>query len=234
MTAAPVRPLGEHVLDDPIGASLNGFHANLALTRGRVRRFLPGVCKFMSIPSDTTPEDWEAAASLAVSSSAIVFSAEPYAVPEYWPAVNTLDLVQMVADNVSGPVDPDAVLLGEADVPDALALVAATKPGPFETRTIELGTYLGIRDQGELVAMAGERMRVPGWTEISAICTARSHRGRGLSVRLIHTLVGQIEARGERAFLHAAITNTSAIDLYTHLGFRERRRLVATGLSALS
>ena len=76
-------------------------------------------------------------------------------------------------------------------------------------------------------------MRASGWTEISAICTARSHRGQGLAARLIHTLAGQIEARGEQAFLHAASTNTSAIRLYEHLGFRERRRLVATGLSQI-
>ncbi|PXW31337.1 UNVERIFIED_CONTAM: FR47-like protein [Williamsia faeni] len=233
MTAAPARLPDEHVLDDPIGASLNGFHAGFARVRGRVRRFEPDVSKFMSIPPDPTDDDWASAASLAVSSPAILFSAERYTVPEYWPAVNTLDLVQMVAHDVSGVGDPDAVDLGEADVPEVLALTSATKPGPFEIRTIELGTYVGIRDRGELVAMAGERMHVPGWTEISAICTAHSHRGRGLAVRLIHTLVGQIEARGEQAFLHAAITNTSAIDLYNRLGFRERRRLVATGLSAI-
>lgn len=221
-----------HVLDDPVGASLNGFHVNVAQVRGRVRRFEPTVSKFMSIPADPTSDDWAAAAALAVSSGAILFSAEPYAVPEYWPS-DTLDCVQMVADDVSGAADPDAVVLGQADVPEMLALTAATKPGPFAARTIELGTYLGIRDQGRLVAMAGERMRVPGWTEISAICTAQSHRGQGLAARLVHTLVGQIEARGEQAFLHAAITNTSAIELYKRLGFRQRRRLVATGLSEI-
>ncbi|HEY9316153.1 GNAT family N-acetyltransferase [Williamsia sp.] len=233
MTAAPARLPDEHVLDDPIGASLKGFHAGYAQVRGRVRRFEPDVSKFMSIPADPTDDDWASAASLAVSSGVILFSADRYVVPEYWPAVSTLELIQMIADNVDVSADPDVVVLGEADVPEMMELTSATKPGPFEPRTIELGTYVGIRDRGHLVAMAGERMRVAGWTEISAICTARSHRGQGLAVRLIHTLVGQIQARGEQAFLHAAITNTSAIDLYERLGFRERRRLVATGLSAI-
>ena len=232
MRPQPVTVAEQLALDDPIGASLTGFHAGIAQVRGRVRRFEPAVSKFMSIPADPTSDDWASAAALAVSSGAILFSAQPYEVPEYWPTV-TLDLVQMVAEKVGGAIDPDVVVLGAADVPQMLELTSTTKPGPFAARTVELGTYVGIRDHGQLVAMAGERMRVPGWTEISAICTARSHRGQGLAVRLILTLVGQIEARGDKAFLHAAITNTSAIGLYRRLGFRERRRLVATGLSEI-
>jgi predicted GNAT family acetyltransferase len=106
-----------------------------------------------------------------------------------------------------------------------LDLVARTRPGPFLPRTIELGTYLGIRRGGALVAMAGERLRPPGWTEISAVCTDPAHQGQGLATRLVHAIAAVIRDRGETPFLHASADNTGAISLYESLGFRLRRTL---------
>ena len=100
--------------------------------------------------------------------------------------------------------DPEAVRLGPADVPEMLDLVARTEPGPFVPRTIALGTYLGIRRGGALVAMAGERMRPPGWGEISAVCTDPAHRGQGLAGRLVRAVGAVIRERGDVPFLHAA------------------------------
>jgi predicted GNAT family acetyltransferase len=105
-----------------------------------------------------------------------------------------------------------------------LALVERTKPGPFRARTIELGTYLGIRRDGALVAMAGERLHPPGWTEISAVCTDPAFRGQGLATRLVLAVAAGIRARGDVPFLHAAATNTNAIRLYESLGFRLRQQ----------
>ncbi len=104
-----------------------------------------------------------------------------------------------------------------------LDLVGRTEPGPFLGRTIELGRYIGIRSDGELVAMAGERFRFQGWTEISAVCTAPELRGHGLASRLIATLLADIDERSERVFLHVLASNTAAIRLYEELGFRVRR-----------
>ncbi|WP_308206707.1 GNAT family N-acetyltransferase [Paractinoplanes hotanensis] len=101
-----------------------------------------------------------------------------------------------------------------------LDLVARARPGPFGPRTREPGTYLGIRREGALVAMAGERMRPPGWAEISAVCTDPAFRGQGLAARLIRAAVRE---RGETPFLHAAGTNTGAIRLYLAMGFQHRR-----------
>jgi predicted GNAT family acetyltransferase len=109
-------------------------------------------------------------------------------------------------------------------VPETLALVERTRPGPLLPWTIELGTYLGIRRDGALVAMAGERLRPVGWTEISAVCTDPSYRGQGLATTLVLALVAGIRARGEHAFMHAAATNTVAIRLYESLGFEIRTR----------
>jgi predicted GNAT family acetyltransferase len=105
-----------------------------------------------------------------------------------------------------------------------LDLVERTKPGPFQPRTIELGAYLGIRRGGALVAMAGERLHPPGWTEISAFCTDPLYRGQGMATRLVRALAAGIRARNETPFLHAAATNTSAIRLYESLGFELRQR----------
>jgi predicted GNAT family acetyltransferase len=105
-----------------------------------------------------------------------------------------------------------------------LDLVARTRPGPFGSRTVEMGTYLGFVEDGVLVAMAGERLHPPGYTEISAVCTDADHRGRGLATRLVLAVAAGIRARGEVPFLHAAADNTTAIRLYEHLGFRLRAR----------
>jgi predicted GNAT family acetyltransferase len=116
------------------------------------------------------------------------------------------------------PVDP-------VDVPAMLALAAATQPGPFGPRTIELGRYLGIRRGGTLVAMAGERMRLDGFTEISAVCVHPDHRGRGYAADLVLALAASIVARSEVPFLHVFSSNAAAISLYRKLGFAPRRRL---------
>ena len=119
----------------------------------------------------------------------------------------------------SGPVDE----LAPADVADMTALVELTRPGPFWPRSIALGAFYGVRENGFLMAMAGERLRPPGWTEISSVCTHPQARGRGLAARLVAAAANRILARGERPFLHVAADNTDAIRLYERLGFAVRR-----------
>ena len=106
-----------------------------------------------------------------------------------------------------------------------MGLVERAQPGPLLARTIELGPYLGIRDGDALVALAGTRMRLPGFTEISAVCTDADHRGRGLAKVLVGQLVDGILGRGEVACLHAVSSNTPAIRLYEALGFTVRREM---------
>jgi ribosomal protein S18 acetylase RimI-like enzyme len=115
--------------------------------------------------------------------------------------------------------------LGRSDVPDMLALTDAARPGPFWPRTIELGAFHGVRENGALLAMAGERLRPPGWTEISSVCTAPQARGRGLAAQVIRAAAARITARGERPFLHVLDTNRGAIRLYERLGFIVRTRV---------
>jgi ribosomal protein S18 acetylase RimI-like enzyme len=144
--------------------------------------------------------------------------------PAGWEVEMDLAGVQMVATDrfVSRP-DAEAVRLGADDVEEMLDLVARTEPGPFLPRTYRLGTYLGFRREGALVAMAGERLHPPGWTEISAVCTDPQFRRQGLSTRLIAAVADGIRARGETPFLHTAAHNETAIRLYQSLGFTLRR-----------
>jgi ribosomal protein S18 acetylase RimI-like enzyme len=143
--------------------------------------------------------------------------------PPDWEVLGLGEGVQLVADSLDARPDDEAVTLGPGDVPAILRLVERTKPGPFLPRTIELGRYLGIRRGGELVAMAGERLRPPGWTEISAVCTDPAWRGHGFASRLTGAVAAGIVARGDAPFLHAIATNVTAIRLYKELGFTHRR-----------
>ncbi|PZA23278.1 GNAT family N-acetyltransferase [Modestobacter versicolor] len=217
------------VLDDPVGESLRGHHAHLARRVGGTAAYLPEVATFAAVLLEPTPSDWaDLAALLGPGELADLFSAsvEP---PADWAPVFSLEGVQMVADPRAPaggvPVAADVVELGPADVADMLALTGVTRPGPFWSRTDELGTYWGVRENGVLVAMAGERLRPPGWTEISAVSTAPQARGRGLASALVRTAMRHVVDRGERPFLHVAAENSGAIALYERLGFEVRRRV---------
>ncbi len=216
------------MLDNPVYASLCGAQARFAQVRGRVRRYPADVAPFLGMPSPPSPQDWRDAAGLVLPGT---FVAVPYgaaALPDEWRALAAFDLVQMIGEQVSGVDCADAVALSAADVPEMMDLVARTEPGPFLRRTIELGEYRGIRSGGALVAMAGERFRVDGWTEISAVCTSAEHRGRGLASQLVGDLIARIQRRSQRVFLHVLSTNTAAIRLYEKLGFRVRQTTTIT------
>ena len=138
---------------------------------------------------------------------------------------------QMIGTPVEMPSrGVDIVTLGAEDVPAMMELTALTKPGPFSARTHELGTFLGIRVDGQLAAMAGERMKPAGYTEITAVCVHPSHRGRGYGQMLLSAVSRQILARGEIPFLHVFTSNKSAIALYKRQGMEIRRRLHVTVL----
>ena len=125
--------------------------------------------------------------------------------------------------SVPAPVaHEDIIRLGDADAPEMLALAKLTEPGPFLARTHTMGRFIGVRIGGRLAAIAGERFRFPGYTEVSGVCTHPDFRGRGLARRLSAAIAAGIEARGERPFLHAWRTNHAAIALYESLGFELR------------
>ena len=70
------------------------------------------------------------------------------------------------------------------------------------------------------MAMAGERLKVPGYTEVSAVCTHPDHTGKGYARMLMREIMRGIRDRGEIPFLHVRSENTRAIGVYERLGFR--------------
>ena len=123
-------------------------------------------------------------------------------------------------------------LLGQDILAEMLALATLTKPGPFFARTHQLGAFIGVRVDGRLVAMAGERMRPDGYTEASGVCVHPDHRGKGYAARLLREVTAGILARGDKAFLHSYADNATAIGLYESLGYRGRREVVFTVVKA--
>jgi ribosomal protein S18 acetylase RimI-like enzyme len=214
------------VLDNAAWASLHGAHARFAEVRGLAARYHPDVAPFHALADPADPQAWADLAELAGPGAEISVAGGPETAFPGWTVLNTIAGVQFVDVALRAAPDPEARTLGPGDVPEMLDLVTRTRPGPFRPRTVELGTYLGIRRGGALVAMAGERLHPGGWTEISAVCTDPAHRGRGLATRLVRAVAAGIRDRGETPFLHTAATNSAAIRLYRSIGFELRRETV--------
>ncbi|NMO01140.1 GNAT family N-acetyltransferase [Gordonia sp. TBRC 11910] len=210
-----------HPLDDPITTALFGRQSDLAQVKGRVARYHPDVSVFYGHPRELADDDWHHLAALSAGST-VSMRDRRQPLPADWELLESFDLVQYSGENLDTTDSDgigDVIELTAADVPEMTALVTLTRPGPFRPRTIEMGTYLGVRDDdGSLVAMAGERMRPDGWTEISGVCTAPSARGRGLASTLIRAVGAGIRAGGDQPFLHTTAGNP-ARKLYEALGF---------------
>jgi ribosomal protein S18 acetylase RimI-like enzyme len=210
-----------HPLDNPVWSALTGPHADFAQRRGAAARYPADIAPFAALAADADGSAWADFATLG--NDAYAFPVLPVPRPDGWPVLAEFPIRQMIQVTPEAGEDPEIIILGSADVPEMLDLVARTTPGPFRPRTIELGRYLGIRHDGRLIAMAGERLRVAGHTEISAVCTDPGWRRRGLGARLIRAVAAGIRGRAETPFLHVTTTNTTAISLYESLGFQARR-----------
>lgn len=224
-------------LADPVTSALRGRLSGFGATRGAAVRFDPEVSPFAALPLDAdghgSAGDWADLAALCAPGSEVVVvraAAGPPRIPAGWELLRAFPGVQMDGVAVPGAVADDLVELGPSDRAEMAELTGRTRPGPWLARTAELGRYLGVRHDGRLVAMAGERMRIggdgaAGATEISAVCTAPEFRGRGLARRLVDAVAAGIVARGERPVLHAAADNRGAIRLYEAMGFTLSRTM---------
>jgi ribosomal protein S18 acetylase RimI-like enzyme len=227
--AASTPTTGRHPLYHVAWAALTGPQAHLAERLGRAARYLTDVSHFAGLADEADEQSWRDLAELAGPGAEVLLGGLSNLPPDGWEILVQGDGVQMVAttmDDPGLPADPDIELLGASDVAEVLDLVDRTRPGPFAPRTIEMGRYLGIRRDGALVAMAGERAHPPGWTEISAVCTDPAHRGQGLAGRLVTAVAAGIRDRGETPFMHVSGGNTNAIRLYQALGFTIRRSTI--------
>jgi predicted GNAT family acetyltransferase len=220
-----------HPLDRPIWSALTTRQRFLAEGGGRALRYPAAVTPFADMV-DMSAESFAALGDLmSPSEHVVLFTPDAVTAPAEFKVLLAKTGEQMIGTPAEWSLPGvEIVTLGADDVPAMLALTALTKPGPFSTRTHELGTFLGIRADGELVAMAGERMKPGNYTEMTAICVHPSYRGRGYAQALLGAIAHQIVARGEIPFLHVFSDNTSAIALYQRQGMRIRRRLHVTVL----
>jgi predicted GNAT family acetyltransferase len=208
-------------LDRPVWASLR-HQPHWGIGDGRARRFRVDIHRFAATP-DGGDASQAALADLVQPGDDFVYLLQVprIPVPTGLGAVKEAPGVQMLATRRL-EVDVALQVLGDADAADMLALATLTEPGPFYARTHTMGRFIGLRIDGRLVAMAGERMRFPGHVEVSGVCTHPDFRGRGLARRLSAAVTAEIQRRGEQPFLHAWATNTAAIALYESLGFEIR------------
>jgi predicted GNAT family acetyltransferase len=214
-------------LDDPVWSCLTTRHAHFSKGNGVARRYLDTISPIGAVAGKTAAHVAAMQALVEVDGDIALIGPNVPALPGNWETLYASLLIQMIRMDRS-PLDEGGVrvcALGAGDVPEMLELVAATKPGPFRLRTNELGTYIGVREQGRLVAMAGERMWIGDFREVSAVCTHPDKQGRGLGRALVGHAVNRMLSRGETPILHVDSPNRRAIDMYRGLGFVPRAEL---------
>ncbi|HEY8572154.1 GNAT family N-acetyltransferase [Phenylobacterium sp.] len=219
-------------LERPVLSFLSGPGAGITLRQAGALRLDPDFGLFAAL-EDAGPESLEAMAGHVRTSGPALFMQPDVPPPVPGTRVATQAAgVQMVGEEAPARPPPafEIIPLTDADAPQMLALATLTRPGPFARRTHELGGFVGVKEDGRLVAMAGERMRMPGFAEVSGVCTHPDRRGRGYAAGLMRHVAEKIRARGETPFLHAYASNTGAIGLYESLGYRTRRQVLVTVL----
>lgn len=222
----------DHPLDRPIWNALTGLQHACAVGAPPALRFAPELGLFAAA-ADESAASLEALAALCPAGGMIGLVET-----KEWPTPPGLRLhrsalcSQMVAEHPTPPAETrfDVLELGEEDAPEMLALATLTQPGPFFARTHRLGNFIGVRIDGRLAAMAGERLHVGRYREVSGVCTHPDFRGRGLAGALMPIVAARMIARGETPFLHSYADNYGAITLYERLGFRLRRPVTFTVL----
>ena len=218
-------PTAGHPLDNVMWSALTTLHADLVLGGALARRYRPEFAPFAGMPAYTPPAFEALAADMARGEVCAMSTPVDLDPGPAFEVLDRKDLVQMIGAVTGDVAGPDRFrVLGPADAPGMNALVKLTAPGPWSARTPELGRFVGIEVDGRLVAMAGERMRVPGHTEISAVCCHPDFRGHGWPTALMRLVSQAIVARGQTPFLHVLGENAPAIALYGKLGLRERLR----------
>jgi ribosomal protein S18 acetylase RimI-like enzyme len=215
-----------NLLDNPVWHALTGPHHAHALGRGVARHYPRDMAPFSAIAEPSEQAYADLVADLPANAEARLFRPELEPLPDGWEELDRFPMLQMVATGLSGAGDSAVSMLSHADAAAMLDLVAVAQPGPFGPRTPLLGRYLGIWQGNRLVAMAGERLRVPGHVELSAICVHPEARGRGYAASLTLRLMRLAFEGGEVPFLHVRPDNEAAVALYRRLGFETRRELV--------
>lgn len=217
----------KHLLDNIAWHTLSGPHTKFAAGTNDARRYAPGFSPIIGF-ADTKSPNFDALVPYCKPDEHFYCDGWSGATPSGWRVEAETTMVKMVCEIPMPETDeaPEAVRLGPGHAPQALALAALTRPGPFGLRTIELGEYFGCFEGERLVAMAGERMRAGKLREISGVCTHPDFQGRGFARRLMLKLIRRQMQREESPFLHVMRDNSNAHRLYERMGFRAYRESV--------
>lgn len=214
------------VLDNPAWGSLVSMHAPFAQGTDRVKRYQPGIVPFVAC-QDPASGNMEALNPWMKAGESFYIIGDLPALPGDWTVERELPCAQMVLKIPSLKKDATVTvsLLGDTDAAAMYELINRVQPGYYNMDTRLLGVYYGIKQEGKLVAMAGERMRLTGFTELSAVCTHPEYTGRGFAQQLITELCKRHVSAGISSFLHVSLMNQRAIRLYEHMGFEQRREI---------
>lgn len=211
-----------HPLDNPVWHALGGPQFRLGATDGKVRHYDPTIAMFAAV-GDPAAAD---VAGLPKGRSYGFVTVERVRFPASIEVEREAEVMQMIAERPSPDApNEEVVALVDSNVPEMMTLAELTHPGPFAGRTIKMGTFWGVFVEGRLAAMAGERMRLDGFTEVSAVCTHPDFRGRGFARSLVSKVLAGVIERGETPFLHVYPDNRPAIAAYEKLGFTQRRTM---------
>jgi predicted GNAT family acetyltransferase len=221
-----------HLLDRAVWNTLNTGWSRFALRDGPIVQLDPKYGPFAAAP-DRSEVSLAALARCSHGDNGLwIVEADAFPTPPGLTVNVHARVVQMTATNVK-PARPEfeVVTLTEADAPEMLALARLTRPGPYTIATHRLSEFIGVKQDGKLVAMAGERMTMPGFSELSSVCTHPDHRGHGYGAVLSSLVTQRILDRGETAFLHAYEGNTAAIALYRTLGYAHRTTVILSAFT---
>jgi hypothetical protein len=217
-------------LDNPAWNAIRSMHASLAKSTEVAARYQASVSVFAAIAN---PGRLQPLNDLVPKQEIVVLVSQPgkiAAITSGWREIRQIPLHQMVCDNPAGIAEAyTGRLLDESDYADMQELARQTDPGPFEAATGRMGDYFGVDGNDGLIAMAGERFRMPGWVEVSGVCTNVEARGKGYAYKLVARVMKGIADQDSGAFLHVRIGSPSesvAIALYERLGFRIHQPMV--------
>ncbi|RQO79693.1 GNAT family N-acetyltransferase [Pedobacter sp. KBW01] len=219
----------EHLLDNPIYHALTSAHAHFAKGVEGVKYYQKDIAAFAGL-KDNSAENLQTLYKISEADSLfVVFSKAPLTIPALWTLHMQIDMFQLVYEGVNMPESTNGGLtdLDQSHVTEMSALVELTKPGPFLAKTIELGNYIGIFAENQLIAMAGHRFFPTPYREVSAVCTHPDHLGKGYALKILQEQIKRILNRAEIPFLHVKNDNLGAIKLYQKLGFKIRTEMTA-------
>ena len=224
--------MDDHILDRPIWNSLTTAHAPFAIGDGGARRFASNVSIFAGLRDESADSLASLTRLMPEEGNLFLIQVAPVVLPDGLRAAKAAEGCQMLLEKLTIPTTsaPEIQPLTEVDAKDMFELATLTKPGPYLLDTRLLGDFWGVKEDGRLIAMAGERFKHPGYSEISGVCTHPDYLGRGLAHALCVKVAEQILARGDQPYLQVFATNTRAIRVYENLGFRTRTKVNAVML----